>query len=83
MTLPTPSATVTFLSAVQALHSTGMFMMSMPHNGRLTEEEYNNCYMEITGTDDNDCALTSSDVSSFTVTYAQATAKYDELIAAE
>lgn len=83
MTLPKPSATVTFLSAVQALHSTGMFMMSMPHNGRLTEEEYNNCYMEITGTDDNDCALTSSDVSSFTVKYAQAAAKYDELIAAE
>ena len=74
---------ITFLSAVGALHSTGMFMMSMPHNGRLTEEEYNNCYMEITGTDDNDCALTSSDVSSFTVTYAQAAAKYDELIAAE
>ena len=40
MTLPTPSATVTFLSAVQALHKTGMFMMSMPHNGELTEEEY-------------------------------------------
>ena len=83
MTLPTPSATVTFLSAVQALHSTGSFMMSMPHNGRLTEEEYNACYMEITGKDDNDCALTSSDVSSFTVTYAQAAEKYDELIAAE
>jgi len=39
--------------------------------------------MEITGTDDNDCAITSSDVSAFTVTYADAVAKYDELIAAE
>jgi len=81
MTLPTPSTTVTFLSAVQALHKTGMFMMSMPHNGELTEEEYNNCYMEITGTDDNDCALTSSDVSSFTVKYADVLKKYKELIA--
>ena len=39
--------------------------------------------MEITGTTDDGTALTSSDVSSFTVTYAQAAAKYDELIAAE
>lgn len=74
---------ITFLSAVGELHSTGMFMMSMPHNNRLTEEEYNDCYMEITGTTDDGTALTSSDVSSFTVTYAQAAAKYDELIAAE
>ena len=83
MSLPTRTPEITFLTAVQALHSDGMFMMSMPHNDRLTEEEYNACYMEITGTDDNDCAITSSDVSSFTVTYAQAAAKYDELIAAE
>jgi hypothetical protein len=75
--------TITFLTAVGKLHATGMFMMSMPHNGRLTEEEYNACYMEITGTDDNDCAITSDDVSAFTVIYADAAAKYDELIAAE
>ena len=74
---------ITFLAAVGALHSTGMFMMSLPHNDRLTEEEYNACYMEITGKDDNDCAITSSDVSGFTVTYADAVAKYDELIATE
>ena len=37
--------------------------------------------MEITGTDDNDCALTSSDVSSFTVKYADVLKKYKELIA--
>ena len=79
----TETNTITFLTAVGTLHSTGMFLMSMPHNGRLTEEEYNNCYMEITGTTDDGTALTSSDVSSFTVTYAQAAAKYDELIAAE
>ena len=77
----TATPTITFLSAVGALHSTGMFMMSMPHNNRLTEEEYNNCYMEITGTTDDGTALTSSDVSSFTVSYAQAVAKYEELIA--
>jgi len=81
MSLPTRTPEITFLTAVQALHSDGMFMMSMPHNGELTEEEYNNCYMEITGTDDNDCALTSSDVSSFTVKYADVLKKYKELIA--
>ena len=79
----TTTNTITFLTAVGALHSTGMFMMSLPHNDRLTEEEYNACYMEITGKDDNDCAITSSDVSGFTVTYADAVAKYDELIATE
>jgi hypothetical protein len=74
---------ITFLTAVGELHTTGMFMMSMPHNDRLTEEEYNACYMEITGTTDDGTAITSDDVSAFTVTYADAVAKYDELIAAE
>lgn len=72
--------TITFLSAVYDLHETGMFMMSMPHNGRLTEEEYNECYNEITGTTEDDTVILSNDVSGFTVTYAQAAAKYDELI---
>lgn len=75
--------TITFLTAVGELHATGMFLMSMPHNDRLTEEEYNACYMEITGTTDDGTAITSDDVSAFTVTYADAAAKYDELIAAE
>ena len=33
---------ITFLTAVGELHTTGKFMMSMPHNGKLTESEYNN-----------------------------------------
>ena len=77
------SETTTFLHAVYALHATGAFMMSMPHNGRLTEEEYNSCYNEITGTTEDETVILSNDVSKFTVTYAQAVAKYDELIAAQ
>ena len=68
MTLPTPYK-VTFIKIMVFIHQTNVYD-GMPYNGELTEEEYNNCYMEITGTDDNDCALTSSDVSSFTVKYA-------------
>ena len=72
--------TITFLSAVYDLHETGMFMMSMPHNGRLTEEEYNECYNEITGTTEDGTVILLNDVSGFTVTYAQAAAKYDEMV---
>ena len=75
--------TITFLTAVGALHPNNMFSMSLPHSGRLTEEEYNACYYEITGVDDTDSAILSSDVADFLVTYADAVAKYDELIAAE
>ena len=71
---------VTFISAVGEIHPNQQFLMSMPHNGRLTEEEYNACYNEITGTTEDDTVILSNDVSGFTVTYAQAAAKYDELI---
>ena len=81
MTLPTPSATVTFLSAVQALHSDGMFQLWCAHNGKLTEEEYNEGYREITGTTSDGTMICAEDPSDFTVSYAQALAKYEELIA--
>ena len=32
---------ITFLTAVGEIHKTGKFMMSMPHNGKLTEKEFN------------------------------------------
>ena len=71
---------ITFLTAVGELHKTGKFMMSMPHNGKLTESEYNSCYMEITGTTEDETIITSDDKSKFTVTYAEALAKYEELM---
>jgi len=71
---------ITFLTAVGELHKTGKFMMSMPHNGKLTESEYNDCYMEITGTTEDETIITSNNVSDFTVTYAEALAKYEELM---
>ena len=74
------SETVTFLTAVYALHKTGAFMMSMPHNGRLTKDEYEACYNEITGTTEDGTVIQSNDVSAFTVSYSDALAKYDELV---
>lgn len=71
---------ITFLTAVGELHKTGKFMMSMPHNGKLTESEYNSCYMEITGTTEDETIITSDDKSKFTVKYAEALAKYEELM---
>lgn len=73
--------TITFLHAVYAVHSTGAFMMSMPHNGRLTEQEFLDCYQEITGTDENDTVITTTNPDDFTVTYSDVAAKYDELMA--
>jgi len=71
---------ITFLDAVGALHPTKEFMMSLPHNGKLTEEEYNACYQEITGKTSDDTAVLSNDPTGFKVSYAQALAKYNELI---
>ena len=81
MSLPTPTPTITFLTAVQALHSDGMFQLSCAHNGKLTEAEYNEGYREITGTTSDGTMICAEDPSDFTVSYAQALAKYDELIA--
>ena len=73
----------TYLDAIYALGHNN-FAMSMPHNGDLTEEEYNNCYKEIVGVDEEqEMAILSSDVSDFIVKYAEAKIKYDELISIE
>lgn len=81
MSILKPTPTITFLTAVQALHSDGMFQLSCAHNGKLTEEEYNEGYREITGTTSDGTMICAEDPSDFTVSYAQALAKYDELIA--
>lgn len=81
MSLPTRTPEITFLTAVQSLHSDGMFQLWCTHNGRLTEEEYNEGYREITGTTSDGTMICAEDPSDFTVSYAQALAKYDELIA--
>ena len=81
MSIQKPTTTITFLTAVQALHSDGMFQLWCAHNGKLTEEEYNEGYREITGTTSDGTMICAEDPSDFTVSYAQALAKYDELIA--
>ena len=71
---------ITFLTAVGEIHKTGKFMMSMPHNGKLTEKEFNDCYMEITGTTEDNTIITTNDKSKFTVSYKDVLGKYEELI---
>ena len=68
----------TYLDAIFALGHP-RFLMSMPHNGNLTEAEYNASYKEITGKTEDGTAITSNDVNDFTVSYAEAKAKYEEL----
>ena len=48
--------------------------------GYVTEEQYNAGYREITGIDENESAIFSTNVSDFTVKYVDAKAKYDSLI---
>ena len=48
--------------------------------GPVTEEQYNAGYREITGVDENESAILSTNVFDFTVKYADAKAKYDSLI---
>ena len=48
--------------------------------GSVTEEQYNAGYREITGIDKSESAIFSTNVSDFTVKYADAKAKYDSLI---
>ena len=69
----------TFLDAVHACHPDGKFMMSMPHNGQLTEAEYNGCYLEITGTTSDDTIITSANTEIFKVNYSTALTKYKEI----
>lgn len=72
---------VTFISAVGELHPNQQFLMSMPHNGELTEEEFNACYLEGDGVTEDGTLKTTSDKSKFKVKYADVLKKYKELIA--
>ena len=72
---------ITFLNAVGELHPNQQFMMSMPNNGELTEDEFNACYLEGDGTTDDGTLKTTSDKSKFKVKYADVLKKYKELIA--
>ena len=48
--------------------------------GSVTEDQYNAGYREITGVDENESAILSTNVFDFNVKYADAKAKYDSLI---
>jgi len=74
-----------FAEAIFALHPKGcagfIFEDVTAGAGSVTEEQYNAGYREITGRDETESAIFSTTVSDFTVKYADAKAKYDELIA--
>ena len=74
-----------FADAIFQLHPKGFagFMFEDVTAGAdsVTEEQYNAGYREITGVDKSESAIFSTDVSDFTVKYADAKAKYDSLIA--
>ena len=48
-----------------------------------SEAEFNSMFRKVTGTDANGSAIESSDTSTWGVTWAQVSAKKDELVAAE
>ena len=48
-----------------------------------SEAEFNEMFRKVTGTDANGSAIESSDTSTWGVTWAQVSAKKDELVAAE
>ena len=73
-----------FAEAIIALHpkkcSGFIFEDITAGAGPVTEEQYNAGYREITGVDENESAILSTNVFDFTVKYADAKAKYDSLI---
>ena len=73
-----------FSDAIFALHTKGfagfMFEDITAGAGAVNEEQYNAGYREITGFDKSESAIFSTNVSDFTVKYADAKAKYDSLI---
>ena len=73
-----------FSDAIFELHPKGcagfIFEDVTAGAGAVTEEQYNAGYKEITGVDENESAIFSSTISDFSVTYADAKAKYDSLI---
>ena len=48
-----------------------------------TEAEFNSMFRKVTGSDSNGAAIESDDTSTWGVTWAQVSAKKDELVAAE
>ena len=74
-----------FADAIFELHPKGcagfIFEDVTAGAGAVTEEQYNAGYREITGFDKTESAVFSTNVSDFTVKYADAKAKYDSLIA--
>ena len=73
-----------FADAIFELHPKGaagfIFEDITAGAGAVTEEQYNAGYKEITGVDENESAILSTNVFDFTVKYADAKAKYDSLI---
>ena len=73
-----------FADAIWELHPKGgagfMFEDVTAGAGTVTEEQYNAGYKEVIGIDKSESAIFSTNVSDFTVKYADAQAKYISLI---
>ena len=66
-------------SALNELQVTEWVLRGEPTN----EAEFNEMFRKVTGADDNGSAIESDDTSTWGVTWAQVSAKKDELVAAE
>ena len=68
--------------AIYLLHpNKSGYMFTQPAIGvEVTEELYNAGYREVTGVDSNQMAIISTNPSEFSVKYADAKAKYEELV---
>ena len=68
--------------AIYPLHpNKSGYMFTQPAIGvEVTEELYNAGYREVTGVDSNQMAIISTTPSEFSVKYADAKAKYEELV---
>ena len=68
--------------AIYLLHpNKSGYMFTQPAIGvEVTEELYNAGYREVTGVDSNQMAIISTNPSDFSVKYADAKAKYEELV---
>lgn len=70
---------ITMNTALQELGVTSYALYGEPTN----ETEFNSMFKKITGVDSDGVSVLSSNTSDFGVTWTQAKAKYDELVAAE
>ncbi len=71
------------IKAVNALHPTGRFLLRIREVPSFGEAEYNAAYSEVTGENELGIGIESKDSEQFLVTYEQAFAKYQELLAAQ